>query len=164
VVVSPSRLNCSAVWNRLLHPPHADAGAPVEYRVSFDIHCLNCPTRVNEIAQFVVNVRNASTRAWPLLPLALSGRFVRTDTGQALSGFDTRVYLGQVLEAGGETPLVLTLKSPEHPGEYLLEADMVHEHVTWFSQTGESSKARFPLRVLPQPQPRPRLITPLRIW
>jgi hypothetical protein len=41
---------------------------------------------------------------------------------------------------------------------------MVHENVSWFSQTGQSAMGRLPLRVLPSPNQRPRLITPLRIW
>ena len=164
LIVSPSVLDCTPTWNRIRHPaPIGDAAVPLDYRVSFEIQCVNCPTRVNEGMQFVVQVTNTSTTTWPLLPLALSGRLVRADNGEALSGFDVRVPLGQVLEAGGTAPLVLALKGPPIAGEYVLEADMVHENVTWFSQAG-SARGRFPLRVLPQPPPLPGLITPLRIW
>jgi hypothetical protein len=164
ILVSPAGLNCAPTWDRLLHPLPASAAMPVEYRASFEIRCLNCPTRVNEVAQFVVDVKNASARAWPLLPLGLSGRFVRADTNEAVSNFETRVYLGQVVEAGGTAPLVLALKGPAQPGDYVLETDMVHENVAWFSDTGQTVKGRFPLHVSPPPQPRPRLITPARIW
>ena len=148
VLVSPSLLDCSPVWERIDHPPPTgDPAAPLDYAASFDIQCLNCPTRVDEMLQFVVVVRNTSATAWPLLPLALSGRLVRADDHQPLSGFDIRVPLAHVLEAGGHTPLILTLKGPPVPGDYLLEVDMVHESVAWFSQTGRTAKGRFPLRV-----------------
>jgi hypothetical protein len=165
VIVSPSALDCTATWNRIRHPsPSGDAALPLDYRVSFESQCLNCPTRANEVIQFVVQVTNRSAGAWPLLPLALSGRLVRADNGEALSGFDVRVPLRQVLEAGGQAPLLLALEGPPAAGEYVLEADMVHENVAWFSQTGGSTRGRFPVRVLPEPQPLPGLITPLRLW
>jgi hypothetical protein len=165
VLVSPSVLDCSGTWERMLHPPPTGAAASLDYVASFQIQCLNCPTRVNETMAFLVEVRNDSATAWPLLPLALSGRLLRAVDSQPLSAFDDiRIPLPYVLEAGGHTPLVLTLKGPEAPGEYVLEVDMVHENVTWFSQRGRTAKGRFPVRVLPQPQPPPRLITPMKIW
>ena len=128
------------------HPPPTVDRAAVDYAASFQIQCLNCPTRVNQMVEFVVDVRNGSATAWPIVPLALSGRLIRAVDDQPLSGFDIRVPLAHVLEAEGHSPLVLALKGPPVPGEYVLEVDMVHENVTWFSQTGRTARGRFSLR------------------
>ena len=43
---------------------------------------------------------------------------------------------GGQLVAKGSVPLVLTVKAPEEPGEYVLEISVVQEHLRWLEQIG----------------------------
>src|SRR5262249_2726351 len=66
---------------------------------------------------------------------------------------DTRAELTQDLEPGEEVMLSLTVTAPTEPGDYLLELDVVQEHVAWFKDKG-SPTCRIPVRVVsPSQQP-----------
>ena len=61
---------------------------------------------------------------------------------------DNRAVMKGDLAPGAETQMTLTVNAPRTPGDYVLEIDMVHEGVTWFSERGARS-LRLNVRVAP---------------
>jgi hypothetical protein len=60
---------------------------------------------------------------------------------------DTRTELTHDLKPGEEIALSITVTAPAEPGDYLLELDMVQEHVAWFKDKG-SPTCRVPVHVI----------------
>ena len=84
---------------------------------------------------FHVHVRNGSRDTWPGLdperPVRLGYRWlVPSDTRSLEEGFRTAFPVA--LKPGGETVVPMVVRAPAQPGEYVLEIDLVHEHVRWF--------------------------------
>jgi hypothetical protein len=82
-----------------------------------------------------VTVRNQGSTAWPwggdVEPLVRLGyRWRRPDTGEVVA--DGRALLTETVRPGHETLLTMTVGAPEEADEYVLEVDLVHEHVRWF--------------------------------
>jgi hypothetical protein len=83
----------------------------------------------------VVTIRNEGSTAWPwggdVEPLIRLGyRWIRPDTGEAV--LDRRVLLTETVRPGRETLLAIAVDTPEEADDYVLEFDLVHEHVRWF--------------------------------
>jgi hypothetical protein len=83
----------------------------------------------------VVTIRNEGSTAWPwgadVEPLIRLGyRWIRPDTGEAV--LDRRVLLSETVRPGRETLLTVAVETPKEADEYVLEFDLVHEHVRWF--------------------------------
>jgi hypothetical protein len=85
-----------------------------------------------------VEVANAGVRAWDNggdQPFALSYHLRRP--GGAMVAFDgVRTPLPGRVAPGDAVSLEARVRAPQAAGEYVLEWDMVHEDVTWFSAKG----------------------------
>lgn len=97
--------------------------------------------KAGESASITVKVKNAGTGTWPALG---QGPKYKVDLGNhwfdakgvELAGDDGRCPLPHDLKAGEEAELLLRVKAPKTPGDYVLVLDMVHEDITWFALRG----------------------------
>lgn len=109
--------------------------------------------------QFEVRVRvtNRSPVAWHVQGEA-SGRFALRLANHWLDEHrkvvvqdDGRIDLPGPLDPGASAELILIVTAPHTPGQYLLELDLVQEHVAWFARRGSES-AVLPVDVVPEAQ------------
>jgi hypothetical protein len=82
-----------------------------------------------------VIVRNEGSTAWPwgddVEPLVRLGyRWRRPDTGEVV--VDRRALFTETVRPGRDTLLMMTVDAPVEVDEYILEVDLVHEHIRWF--------------------------------
>lgn len=102
--------------------------------------------------QIIATVKNTSGRVWPAQSaLKTKYKFRLGDhwlsaTGEMRQMNDSRADLVEDLEPSREITLPLTVTAPDEPGEYILELDMVQEHVAWFKDKG-SPTCQLPARV-----------------
>ena len=110
--------------------------------------------RASERVPIELTVTNASPHPWPLpgssqLPLGISWHVFGTD-GITVSWDMPRLYLDTpaasacnvaYLEPGGRMNGTISFVAPPASGRYIIQLDMVHEHICWFSSRG----SRFPL-------------------
>ena len=100
--------------------------------------------RAGDQASLKVKVKNIGDGTWPALK---PGAKYRVDLGNhwldknaaTVSLDDGRADLPHDLKPGEEVELVLNVKAPKVPGDYILELDMVHETLTWFSPHGSQT-------------------------
>ena len=81
---------------------------------------------------------NDSTAEWLSTaehPIRVGYRY-RDMAGRRTPGKGRTPLPGGQLVAKGSVPLVLTVKAPEEPGEYVLEISVVQEHLRWLEQIG----------------------------
>jgi hypothetical protein len=109
--------------------------------------------KAGEKKQLLIKVKNDGNSIWPWrvekgwMGIVTAGdRWLSKDGLTALDELDRRVALPHDLGPGEEIELKLTVTAPEAPGDYVLEIDMVHEGITWFSQHG-SPTARWNVRI-----------------
>ncbi len=100
-----------------------------------------------------ISVRNASKLKWPLLCASTSnaiklGNHWLDGLGRSIVHDDARASLPVALEPGQSAEFALSVCVPGKPGRYILELDMVQEHVCWFANHG-SKTARLNIEVLP---------------
>ncbi len=151
------------IWDRLrVYPGNLDCGVfrgatsskgvahlpDGAYQARVTPQCLTCSTRAGGSVLIVVDVENSSPIEWPQEGIGLSARFIRVDNHKPLSGFDLRVYLEVDFRPGDRRPYLLLLRAPEEPAQYLVEIDLVHEGITWFSDRG-MPRIRVPVEVRP---------------
>lgn len=97
-------------------------------------------------------VTNASPGPWPAARDGVMkycvrlGNHWRDAAGRLLQRDDGRADLPHDVPPGGRVVLMLVAAAPRAPGKYVLELDMVQEHVAWFEDRG-SAVARLPVRV-----------------
>jgi SAM-dependent methyltransferase len=103
-------------------------------------------------------VRNAGTGTWPTMGEE-DGRYTlrlgnhwRGRFGWMLRRDDARTELAHDLAPGEVMEIGLTPVAPTKPGSYVLEFDMVQEHVRWFAKAG-SRRARTRVDVDPTLEP-----------
>jgi SAM-dependent methyltransferase len=95
-----------------------------------------------------VTVENVSSETWPSLPDA-RGRFQinlgnhwRNELGELVQRDDQRAALPFDLTPGARAQVTIGVRAPRVNGRYVLELDLVQEHVGWFAEHGSA-----PLRV-----------------
>jgi SAM-dependent methyltransferase len=105
-------------------------------------------------------VKNTSGHRWPAhnasrtkYPFRLGNHWLTPD-GAMQQINDTRTELTHDLNPGEEVALSITVTAPVEPGHYLLELDMVQEHVAWFKDKG-SPTCRIPVHVTAPPHELP---------
>jgi hypothetical protein len=111
------------------------------------ITLVKSPTtlRAGEKAAINVKVKNVGNGAWPAqgqgakYKVDLANHWLDSKGTAEVVGDDGRAGLPHDLKPGDEAELVLTVKAPKTPGDYLLELDMVHEDVTWFKNHGSQT-------------------------
>ena len=99
-----------------------------------------------------VQVRNAGDRIWlerertgSKYQVALGNHWLDS-TGRVLRNDDGRTTLRNDLGPGQEVSLSLVVNTPQRPGDYIIEIDMLQESVSWFGAKG-SQTVRLPVRV-----------------
>lgn len=89
-----------------------------------------------------VHVRNQGAVPWPGGPAAPEGQHFSVGNhwvdaaGNVVVNDDARAALPRPVPPGEEESIELTVRAPDRPGQYVLEVDMVHEHVCWFAAVG----------------------------
>ena len=92
-----------------------------------------------------MKVKNAGNGVWPAqgqgskYKVDLANHWLDSKGVAEVVGDDGRAALPHDLKPGDEAELVLTVKAPKSPGDYVLELDMVHEDVTWFKNHGSQT-------------------------
>ncbi|HLM50064.1 MAG TPA: hypothetical protein VK279_05910 [Solirubrobacteraceae bacterium] len=104
----------------------------------------------------LVEVDNLGTWRWPAgldgsPEIRLACRWRRAD-GTVLDHAGPRTGLPAAVEPAASTRAKLLLHTPEEPGSYLLEVDLVHEHVRWF---GAVERVAVEVEGPPPPRPAP---------
>ena len=102
--------------------------------------------RAGELVSLRVEVENAGDATWPCLGqsdgslrVLLGGHFARPEDKYYWRHDAMRTALSHDLDPGQRVTLKAWLKLPEDNGDYLLELDMVEEHVCWFRQRGSEA-------------------------
>jgi hypothetical protein len=113
---------------------------------------VRAPERVAAGAAFTVEtvVRNASEHAWTATGSArvnLSYHWLGAD-GRVLVFDGRRTALPDPVEPGASLRVEQSVDAPAEPGQYLLELDLVYEHVGWFGERSRAVAPRVPIEVL----------------
>ena len=119
-------------------------GEPAELeRDIWDVQWLECsfPERV-EVSEEpflgAVRLRNASRETWPAGPggrVKLAYHWL-DGAGETVVFEGARTTFAGPVAAGAEVALAPRVMTPEAPGRYRLQVDLVNEFVGWFSQRG----------------------------
>jgi hypothetical protein len=98
-----------------------------------------CTTKPSETMPVTVTVSNPSKRVLGggAGVLGVSYHLFGED-GEMLQYDNARVYLTQPLPPGERRVVTLPVQSPQLPGIYLVEIDLVWEGVTWFKEVGNT--------------------------
>lgn len=96
---------------------------------------------VGEAASLNVKVKNMGNIAWPALTpdgkyRVTLGNHWLDKNGKEVILDDGRADLPRDLKPGEEAELLLKVTAPKAAGAYILELDMVHEGITWFTAHG----------------------------
>jgi hypothetical protein len=119
--------------------PYAD------YRAEISLKEKESPAlmRAGTQAALRFRVRNAGGSVWPargdakgMYQVNIGDRWLDAEGDKVVNDLDGRTALLADLPPGGEVEMMLTVKAPREPGEYVLEIDMIHEGVTFFREKG----------------------------
>ena len=120
------------------------------------IQFLSAPAEAGPGQSFDVRaiVRNASPVRWPGKQRLAEGNLIRLGNhwldadGKGEIRDDGRTALPHDLDPGAEVQLILRVRAPQRLDSFLLELDLVHEQMLWFSDVG-SGTARQNILVKP---------------
>lgn len=134
------------------------------YRATIEL-ASSVPPSVTASSEFHVTltIRNASDHAWEqpqVGPLAVGNHWLDDRGELMLTQDDGRAPLLQVVPAGCEWPVLLTMRAPDAPGTYVIEIDLVHEGITWYGHRG-SPTLRFTISVLQGAAAADELVRPM---
>ena len=109
------------------------------------------PMNVGAGSSFNINlrVRNASATEWSqpqFGPLAVGNHWLDAAGELMVTQDDGRAPLLQIVPPGLEWPVLIALRAPSAPGRYVVEMDLVHEGITWWTHKG-SPTVRFTIEV-----------------
>lgn len=132
------------------------------YGVEWLHHGIKPNLRARTHYRFPLLVRNSGTGAWSDLGDVLVGTHFLSADGRRLVHFG-RYQTGLPATAlPGETlSMWVVVYTPDEPGEYELQLDMLHDKVTWFSASGEEV-LRIPVTVGPYTEDAPETYQLLR--
>ena len=127
--------------------------------------------------KLLLRVANCGMETWPWgmdrdPAIRMSYHWLRPD-GSVHTPDGMRTAFSRTVRPGEQVLVPLDVLAPAEPGRFLLEADVVHEHVRWFGKGCRVEVAVEPqgdlpavgprLRETPRPRPRPRLLRRLSI-
>jgi tRNA (mo5U34)-methyltransferase len=99
--------------------------------------------RAGEVLNFRVRAENTGLARWLRDGEAETGRgaihlaaHLLSADEEPLSWYHAGAYLPADMEPGGSAVVEIVMRAPESPGEYLVEFDMVSEHLAWFEDLG----------------------------
>lgn len=113
---------------------------------------IEAPARAaaDEELRISVELRNTSGVTWPAEPpvrVALGHWWSRLGSRDSRPKRE-RQGLGRPVGPGEEVLLTLETRAPQEPGRYILELDLVFEHVAWFSRRSGDETQRVPIEVV----------------
>ena len=118
-----------------------------------DIAFLDAPPTFEAGGQATLRlqVRNRSEHPWPNdIPagrhICLGNHWIHENGGHHVYD-DGRAFLPKEIRPGETVEMTLAVRAPALAGRYVLEADLVQEHIAWFAGKG-SSPARVAIRVV----------------
>ena len=136
--------------------PPPDPGTMFRARITASPQMLSATAGAK--IQIQATVKNTSACLWPARSAFETqykfrlGDHWLTASGEMRQMNDSRTDLVTDLGPSEEITLSLTATAPDEPGEYILELDLVEEHVTWFKDKG-SPTCRLPVRVAASREP-----------
>jgi LCP family protein required for cell wall assembly len=133
----PDEAEARAMWERIIfNQPISRYG--VEYINGTEDIPDSMGTNQMYISSLVI--QNTGTTEWvrgATQPFYISYHWLDFDTKKTVVFDGERSFLPYDLVKPGETVNIdVNILSPEEPGNYVLQIDMVHEGVTWFSYQG----------------------------
>jgi ubiquinone/menaquinone biosynthesis C-methylase UbiE len=139
-VLKPGGLAVFEIPGGVTHPPLKDDG------FSALIDLLNPPATLqpHERVTLNVSVRNTSKQTWVASisriqsAIRLGNHWLDAD-GRMVMQDDGRQSLDLKAEPGETVTMPLMITAPKESGAYILELDMVQEHIAWFQQKGSTS-------------------------
>jgi len=102
------------------------------------IEFVRTPVRLpaDSVRQLEVEVENLGDEWWPAgdgqPEIRVSSRWLDPSGGVHSEG--PRMCFTETVAPGRNTRVMLAVVTPDRPGTYTLECDLVHEHVRWFRQ------------------------------
>ncbi len=116
--------------NRPVTPHHASY---LQFSLPQDLH-------PSETVEGTVTLRNDDIYPWVTTKVTDRGINVsyhwRTLTGTLVVKEGLRSVLPNIIQPRETVTMPLTIMTPSQPGQYLLDLDMVHETIIWFSDAG----------------------------
>jgi hypothetical protein len=121
------------------------------FRANIQVENLPATLPAGTTTRISVLVKNVSGATWPAVgergtdryAVVLRNRWLRADTA-VLNAEDGRSRLPYDLEPGDTAGVHLKVTTPETPGQYVLELDLVQEQIAWF---GDKGSQRLKLKV-----------------
>ncbi len=136
-VLIPDTEEAQAMWQRIIF------GRPASrYGIEYISGTESIPESMvkDKLYKAAIKVKNTGAEEWVRggeKPFYLSYHWLDFDTKKAVVFDGERTLLSQDKVAPGEEiDLSLQVLSPPVPGQYILQIDMVHEGMTWFSFQG----------------------------
>jgi SAM-dependent methyltransferase len=134
-------------------------------RIVPQVQSIRCDAGVQKTIH--VKVHNLSPIVWPALGSSgtrhqvLLANIWRDQRGKLVTKDDGRAPLPHDLGPDEHADLALPVTAPSSPGTYVLDFDMVQEHVTWFRKRGSCSSTTVQADVRPvEGRPGPGAIVP----
>lgn len=129
------------------------------YMAALSLDEVPASIEAGDFAAVRVQVTNRSDVTWRHdIPagrhLCVGNHWLREDGSRAVDD-DARGFLPKPVTPGDTVQVPLRVQAPAEPGRYVLEVDLVQEHICWFVQRG-SPTARTPVTVV-GPSPRSSL-------
>lgn len=122
------------------------------YRASYDLSSLKgMRIEAGQMITMSVRVRNEGALAWPAFgetPIFLSYHWYDADSDQIAVYNGVRTPLPQDVPPEAEAVVPARVRAPGKPGSYILQWDMLHENVIWFSAKGAGT-GDVPVQVVP---------------
>jgi len=124
--------------------PYPDSRALQFLSASITLAEATARARPSEEIAFRVRVRNDGSARWLAAgeegtargAVRLAAHLIRGDDDEDILLYYAGAVLARDVEPGESVELNLPLRAPEEPGRYVLEFDMVSEHLSWFEDLG----------------------------
>ncbi len=139
----PDTEETRAMWQRVIN------GEPVsKYNAEYsDVDEIPASMTQNNEYKFKIKVKNTGALDWNKdgeHPVYLGYHWIDFNSGKTVVLDGKRSIIPQSgVSAGDEVIFDLTVISPSEEGEFILQVDLVHEGITWFSSQGVPALERY---------------------
>lgn len=151
-VLAPGGLLVFQIPSELAPANSLDVLEDSAYQAQITLHNPPITAKAGTQTTILVKVKNVSNVTWPSFKesngkycIGLGNHWL-DEFGNLIINDDGREPLPKSLNSMQEIDILLTITVPTDPGSYILELDMVHEHVAWFRNKG-SEIMRIPVQV-----------------